>query len=112
MAEYKESMASGIKWQRAYRLVIDHPADGTPSVYIYEETCLKDGDDYYRTPISEVLQVVYEPDGTFEIRNPIDDSLTGSQATQSELQVLLYSVVRDAQEKRDIQEAEVNDTAE
>lgn len=44
MADYKESTVTGSKWQRAVRVCIENPYNGTPSIMFVEEEAVNLGD--------------------------------------------------------------------
>lgn len=44
MSDYKESTIAGTSWQRACRVVVENPLNGTPSILFVEEQAINLGE--------------------------------------------------------------------
>lgn len=44
MPDYKESTIAGTKWQRAVRVAVENPLNGTPAIMFVEEEAVNLGD--------------------------------------------------------------------
>lgn len=107
MADYAESPITGTQWQRAARVVIENPRNGTPAVTFVEERALQLGDEVLLTPVGNLVEPFIQSgnganvEEEFALRNPLDGSLLGVTATYGELQVLLFSLYYHVAAKRD-----------
>lgn len=100
MANYNEQQIVGTKRQRVARLIVDVPVKGKASMTILEETVVEfDGET--RSQPSGSLLVEFDATATFPLRHPGTDELIGSQSSHEALQVLLYSLARYEQLRRD-----------
>ena len=90
--DYQQSSMTGTRWQRARRILIDHPLGQTPSVLFAEDEVmtLADGTTIER-PVAN-LSAAYDPDYTFPLRDPATgETIPGQTGTQAQLYTLLYS---------------------
>ncbi len=57
---YKESQVAGTQWQRAVRVVVENPLNGTPSLMFVEEQATQLGDRIITEPCAN-LGVSFDP---------------------------------------------------
>lgn len=104
MAEYKQQNVSGSVYTRSNRVIIENPYQGVPYMNVVEEDVYLLGENNIQR-VSKPLTItkMFDPQATFQLRNPLTDELIPGQfSTQQDLQVLVYSAVRAFQEQRDI----------
>lgn len=61
---YNESIISGTKWQRAFRVIVDNPYNGIPTINFLEEEAINFDGKVLTNPIANV-------DCTFDPNNPL-----------------------------------------
>lgn len=93
MSNYKQTVVSGEKYIRANRVVLENPLNGIPSALFIEEEIINIGGEIIRRPISTLSEQMLDPTTSFNLINPVDDSIIGTSDYQS-IYVLLYSFHR------------------
>ena len=100
MANYKQEQIDGIKWQRCFKVEAVNDLEGIPAITFYEEEVVDINGEHIKRP-KGIMQIQYSnPAQTFNVLNPIDDSIVGSM-THQDFYVALYSLYRDTADKRD-----------
>lgn len=71
---YNESSVAGTQWQRACRVVIENPLNGTPSLMLVEERVMQLGEDIIATPCAN-LSVAFDTNNPLhmDIYNKINE---------------------------------------
>lgn len=99
--DYKQTEVIGSAWHRFSRIVIENPRPGIPTVTCIEQEviALTSGE-----VIRDVgnLSFIFDPSGTFEILNPLDNTPTGQMASGSDVYALVYSLVMAEAKARDL----------
>ena len=102
MTDYKQEDVTGVQWQRANRIIIEVPYNANPATAVCEQTVLKLSDtNVIVQELGVTMNAPFDPNGSFPLRDPTTDALTGASSTEGALQMLLYSYVRNLQELRD-----------
>jgi len=102
MGDYKESTLAGTSWQRAVRVVVENPLNGTPSIMFVEEQAINTGSDIITRPVAN-LSCSFDPSATFPALDPTTNEPVGRDITHGEVYGLLYSLYMDLAKKRDAQ---------
>lgn len=105
---YRETTENVTKWRRSFRVQIDNPYAGTPSVVFHEEDCLimSDGEIIKRN--AGQVQVTFDPSTIIPLINPwtgepitnVDD--VQQTASHIEAYILLHSLYIQNATLRDI----------
>lgn len=103
MSKYRETNLTGQKWVRSNRVIISNPYQGVPVINFNEEevTLLSDGKTV-NTPVGLLEKMFDEPNGTFDLINPVDGSVIGS-ANYQQVYVILHSLYISLAKTRDLQ---------
>jgi hypothetical protein len=105
MPNYKESAVAGTKYQRACRVLIDNPLNGTPSIMFVEEEVVSSGEGQEITRIVSNLSAPFDPSGTFPGLDPETNLPVGRDITHGEVYALLYSLYMNLATQRDSAQA-------
>ena len=100
MADYKQSDVVGTQWNRAYRVLIQNPLGGIPSVAFSEELAINLGSNTITQP-SRTLVAGFSPTGEIQLINPETGDLLNSTMSHSELYVALHSLYIQLAKERD-----------
>lgn len=99
---YRETNIAGTSWQRACRVVIENPLNGTPHILFVEEQVVNVGDDRITRPVANV-SCQFNPTATIPIINPETGLPTGATATHRDVYAILYSLYMQLANARDAQ---------
>lgn len=113
MANYKEEVVSGNKWQRCHRIEISNPYVGNKTVAFYEqELVVLTSEEVIQKSVSVGgpggLFVMFDANTVIDVINPYTLQPTGQTFTHGELYVMLFSAYMDAANKRDISLVNLN----
>lgn len=103
MSNYKQSPVTGESWQRAVRVVIENPVDGTPAISFIEEQVINLPGEKITRPAGNVAEP-FMPENYLEQFNVINPE-TGEvirTATYQEVYVVLHSLYLHVAAKRDL----------
>lgn len=100
MADYQATDVAGKSWKRCCRMVVENPLNSPSSLLLVEETAISLGDKTISTPDAN-LSVVFSPEASFSLRNPLTGEETGVTMTHAELYTILYSVYMQLALERD-----------
>lgn len=101
MPDYKQKTVAGQSWQRACRIIIENPANGTPSIKFIEETAINIDGEVITLPVSSV-GVALDVASPFPALDPATNQLIGRDITPGEVYAVLYSLYMDLAGKRDV----------
>jgi hypothetical protein len=94
MPNYMQSSVSGEKYVRAKRVVLENPLNGVPSATFIEQEVINIGAaESVKRDVGALHQPMSDPYVTFQLLNPVDDSVIGS-ATYADVYAMLYSLHR------------------
>lgn len=98
---YRESTGAATAWRRANSVTLSNPLNNIQAAYVAfgEEDVIQKGDIVVTTPAGGVA-VGFDPQGSFPLLNPTDNSVVGS-VTHQELYAILYSLYIKAAQDRD-----------
>ena len=100
MANYKQEQINGTKWQRCFKIEAVNDLGGIPTITFYEEEVVDIDGENIKRPVG-IMQIQYSnPQQSFDLLNPIDDSVVGSM-THQDFYSALYSLYRDTANRRD-----------
>ena len=97
---YKESAIAGTSWQRACRVVVENPLNGTSTIMFVEEEAVNLGDKTI-TNLCSNLSCTFDPAATFPGLDPETGLPVGRDITHGEVYALLNSLYMDLAKKRD-----------
>lgn len=100
MPNYRETSVTGSQHQRARRVVIDNPLNGTPQVNFVEETVVDVGAEKINRDAGN-LYVAFDPTKQVAIIDPSTGAATGQTVTHAEVYAILHSVYLQAAGERD-----------
>lgn len=101
MANYNETTATGVSWQRCHRVTVENSLDSTPSVLMFEEEVVEINNKRYNTLLG-LIQKPFDPvNGVIQLRNPETGELTGTSVSHLELYTILYSLYIQSALERD-----------
>lgn len=97
MADYKQTNVTGTRWHRFYRIEIDNPRNGTPSVSCAEQEVVNFGADEGAREVG-TLRFDFDPAADFPILEPAtngvqDAAWLASLPMGMQAYVLIYSYV-------------------
>lgn len=100
MAQYQEQTGQGQIWQRCYSIMVENPLGGPATVTFNEEKVMAIGEEVVKTPFT-ICRKKFNPQMTFELRNPQTGETTGQSMTHLELYKILYSLYMHTALQRD-----------
>lgn len=101
MNNYNETSAESTSWLRANRFELLNGYGAAPQINITEEMIVSIGG-LTLNKFTGVLVVPYSPTGTINLYNPNTGEVVGTMS-HNEIMTIMYSIYRDAAEKRDSQ---------
>lgn len=104
MADYKQQNLTGQRWTRAFRVLIENPFGGVPSITFNEEgiTTLSDGS-VVNSPCGSVGMQFTDPTAVVQLRDPVtNEPIDGAFMTHGQIYAALSSLYLAAAEARDL----------
>lgn len=108
MPNYNEESVSGTRWTRCREIHIQNPhsSRGVPSVTFVEEDIVNMDGNYLVLPkdysiIPTINTVIFDPDATIDMYDPITGQPTGSTTTMRDIYITLFSAYMTQAKKRD-----------
>lgn len=103
MPNYKEADIAGTKWQRAVRVVVENPYEGTPSITFVEEEAINTGSEVSEvvTRVVGNLSCQFNPESEFPVLNPVNNQSMGYDFSHGQVYALLYSLYMHLASQRD-----------
>ncbi len=102
MADYKESLISGKKWQRCNRIQIENPYNGSKYINMVEEEIADIGDGIMvNTPKGNIIEPFADPAAVVNLINPETGESLGSTVTYQDIYVILHSLYIQLATQRD-----------
>lgn len=95
MANLNEQTVSGTAYQRAYRVFIANPKDGTPSIQFDREKILTIGDEVISKPMDSLSKLLLPENyaNEFPLLDPATgDEIAGEMRTFADVYQILYSL--------------------
>lgn len=101
MSNYKQAALTGDEWQRASRVRIENPYNGTPAIVYDEEViaALSNGVTV-NTPVGHLRQEMTDPATGFPLVHPVTGDPLGT-AHYGDLHVMLHSLYLHLAAQRD-----------
>ena len=97
---YKESEVTGTSWQRAWRVNVENPLNGQPTITFFEEQAFNTGTEVILKQVGSI-SCAFNPTDTFPGIDPETNQPVGRDITHGEVYALLYSLYMDLAGKRD-----------
>lgn len=97
---YKETEVQGQSWQRACRVVVENPLNGTSTIMFVEEEAVNLGDKTL-TNLCSNLSCTFDPAATFPGLDPETGLPVGRDITHGEVYALLNSLYMHLAKLRD-----------
>lgn len=104
MANYRQSAVSGESWERACRVVVEHPYGGSPSANFVKECVVNLGDMTVQQPAGNVY-VAFDPAAEIVLVNPVDGAPINQTVTHEFLHTIMHSLFIQEAKKQDEREA-------
>ncbi len=101
MNNYNETSAEATSWLRANRFELLNGYGTVPQINITEEMIVAIGG-LSLNKFTSVLNMPYSPTGSINLYNPTTGEVVGTMS-HNEIMMIMYSIYRDAAEKRDSQ---------
>lgn len=92
-ADYHSEPVTGKRWLRAYRVIINNPYLGQPTVAIDEEQVTEVGD-ARSARFNETLGAAVDLAAVIDLIDPVTGAPLGAQMTHAQVYVALYSLYR------------------
>lgn len=94
MNKINQKTIAGNRWSRAYKIEFNNHVERNPTVIIYEEDAIFDGEKTIQIPTnSKIFNIFTEDNATteFALLNPYTGDEMGNPISYRELQAILYS---------------------
>ena len=103
MADYREQALTGQKWTRSYRVHIENPWGGTPTVTFFEEDISELSSGLrVNTPIGQIVMPFTDPNAVVQLIDPATGlEIPGATMTHGQLYLGLSSLYLQSAAARD-----------
>jgi hypothetical protein len=101
---YKETAVTGSRWVRARTVTLMNPLEGDQIAHFQEEEVFTDGEGIVVTRDVGSCRIVFDPEATITLLNPLTGEPLGATMTHQEFYVALFSLYMQAAAERDAAE--------
>lgn len=100
MADYQETQVTGTKWQRCNQVLLNNPHNAQRSIEMREEEIVILGDNVFCQTVPG-MKFDFNPQDTFELRDPATGNVTGATMSMGEMYVAVWSLYMQKAMERD-----------